>query len=418
MKRLICILVISFCFNNVNGQIEDFFSNDFNYYSNNATGAFGNYDLNSNSIINQFANKFYTGGYINDELKLAVLKRTKNHNQIGGNLNYGIFHTYKIPENKQKLSIFFSLKNRAHFDMGFSKNLFELGFFGNAQFAGQTANINNSSINILRYQQLQFGIFSSKSDSVARWGIGISVLKGEQYLTIQSKKGELFTSSDGQNINLNAELFTAQSDTAHKGITAFNGIGAGLDLFFEAPYDTKIGKSKIKITVSDIGSIYYNNKTILRKQDSTFNYSGFDIKGIYDLRDSTLGNRIKDSVLEAIIPAKKQTHSVTIPTTLNFSFETQLHPVFSLTEGIQYVFNANYKLQFYLIGKFYINRKLIVSSQFSYGGYGTYNYGIGVSANLGKGFILNAGSKNIEGYIVPKITTGQGVYFTLIKKFK
>jgi hypothetical protein len=71
-----------------------------------------------------------------------------------------------------------------------------------------------------------------------------------------------------------------------------------------------------------------------------------------------------------------------------------------------------------LNGNFYLNSKFILSTTFGYGGYGTYNYGLGVSAKLIKNFVIYAGSNNIEGFIVPKKTTGQGAYISLIKKFK
>ncbi len=59
----------------------------------------------------------------------------------------------------------------------------------------------------------------------------------------------------------------------------------------------------------------------------------------------------------------------------------------------------------------------MLSLTLGYGGYGNLNYGIGLKANLGNGFLIYAGSNNIEGYISPKNTGGQGVFFSLGKQF-
>lgn len=420
MKKLIAILFTLFIGSASYAQIEDFFVADFVSPEKTSVGVFSNFDLNASSITATFSNKFITGGFIDAELKNSVLDRTKNSNCIGGNINTGLFATFGLPpvNNQKDLVLFFSVRDRAHFDMGFSKDLFTLGFYGNADHAGETADLSNFGLNYIRYQQVQVGMFSTRIDSVARWGIGLSFIKGEEYLSILTSRADLFTSMDGQLITLDTEIQTVQSDTAQKGFGAFNGYGASLDLFFEAPFDTKMGKSKIKVSVSDIGSIYFNNKTIVRSQDSSFSYSGFEINGIYDLKDSTLGSRIKDSLLETIIPHKKHSYAVTLPAVLDLSFGTALSDKIHIQEGIKYIFNANYKLLFYVKGKFFITPKLLLSTTFAHGGYGNFNYGFGVSALLGERFIIYAGSNNIEGFIAPKKTGGQAAYLTLIKKFK
>ena len=396
------------------------FANEFPDSASSRYGIMGDYDINSNAITNSFTTKFYTGGYIDNDLKNSVLNRIKNNNRIGGNVNSSFYAAFKLNSlgHQKNMSIFFSVRNRAHFDASFSKDLFNIGFYGNSEYAGKTADLSNFNLNLIRYQQIQVGIFSSKLDNAARWGIGVSLLKGEQYLNILAKKAELFTSADGQYINLNTELSIAMSDTAHKGIGAFNGYGASMDLFFEAPFQTRLGNSKISVSVSDIGAIRFNKQTETLNEDSAFHYSGIKIKSIYDLQNSTFGSKAKDSVINSVAPFKKHFYSATLPSVLNFAFETQFNKHFHLIEGIRYVFNGNYNLLIYLNGNFYLNSKFILSTTFGYGGYGTYNYGLGVSAKLIKNFVIYAGSNNIEGFIVPKKTTGQGAYISLIKKFK
>jgi hypothetical protein len=401
-------------------QIPTIFADDFPDSARTRVGLVGEYGINSNAITNKFITKFYNGGYIDIDKKDDVLGRVKNVNRIGGDVNYGIYVAFKPDSilHKKNVSVFLSFRNREHFDARFSNDLYKVVFYGNAQFAGKTANLNDFNFNLIRYQQLQVGIYSTKYDSAARWGIGLSFLKGESYTSILAKKAELFTSDDGQYIDFNTSLQAMQTDTTHKGIGAFNGYGASADVYFEAPFKTRVGNSKIRISVSDLGVIRFNTQSYKLTQDSLFHYSGITINNINNIQDSTFNQLSKDSIINSLLPLKKQAFSVTLPSVLNLCFETKFNDRFHLTEGIRYMFNANYKLLSYVKGDFYINSRLMMSATFSYGGYGHFNYGLGVFANFGNGFMLYAGSNNIEGFIVPSKTTGQGAYLSLVKNFK
>lgn len=420
MKKTVFILFIFFAQLNADAQISAVFSDEFPDSSKTRIGLAGDFGVNSTSLTAEFISKFYRGGYINVGLKDQVLSRTKNMNSIGADLNYGVYVGLKLDSlfHKENVSLFFSLRDRAHFDARFSKDFYKVGFYGNAPYAGKTADFNDFNLTFLRYQQLQIGLFSSKYDSAARWGIALSILKGEQYASIFAQKAELYTSEDGQYIDFNTNMQVAQSDTAKKGIGAFNGIGACIDIYFEAPFKTRFGNSKLRVSVTDIGAIKFNNKSLYLNQDSVFHYTGFHVNSIYDLQDSTFANTSQDSIISAIAPFKKQSFSVTLPSTLNLSYETQFNEHFEMIEGIRYVFNGNYHLLGYIKGNFIINPKFALSATFGYGGYGKFNYGLGTFVNLGKGFIIYAGSNNLEGFIAPKKTAGQSAYISIVKNFK
>jgi hypothetical protein len=415
---IFCLTLLSF---RSHAQISLIFADDFPDSAKTRVGIQADYSIGSNNLTNEFMGKFYNGGYIDTELKNEVLSRTKNKNRLGADVNTGIFFAFKPDSvfHKKNLSFFLAIKDRQHFDASFSKDLYKVGFYGNAAYAGKTAYFNDFNMTLLRYQQFQLGVYSSQLDSGARWGVGISFLKGEQYSAIFAKKAELYTSEDGEYFDFNTSIEMAKSDTANTGPAAFNGYGTSVDIYFEAPFKSKLGLSKIKVSVSDIGLISFNQNTLYVKQDSNFHYTGFHISSIYDLQDSSLAaSTSQDSVLNSIAPFRKQSVSVTLPATLNLAFETKVNKTLEMVEGIRYVFNGNYKLLLYVRANIYFNPRVMLSATFSYGGYSTYNYGLGVVANFGKGFMLYAGSNNIEGFIAPKRTTAQGVYISLIKNFK
>ncbi|MFL5762877.1 MAG: DUF5723 family protein [Bacteroidia bacterium] len=420
MKKILFISLILFSGFRLRSQIAVVFSDEFPDSSRTRVGLTGDYGINSTALTGEFVSTFYKGGFIDKEKKDRVLDRARNLNVLGADLNYGVFAAFKPDSlfHKKNVSLFFSLRDRAHFDMQFSKDMYKVGFYGNASYAGEVANFNEFSMNLLRYQQLQIGLFSSRYDSTARWGIAVSILKGEQYVSVFADKAELYTSVDGQYIDFNTNMQVVQSDTSKKGIGAFNGVGASVDIYFEAPFKTRFGESKLRVSVSDIGAIKFNNQSLYLNQDSLFRYSGFHVNSIYDLQDSTFAKNSQDSIISAIAPFRKQSYSATLPSVLNLTYETQFGSRFLMTEGIRYVFNGNYHLLMYLKGHFMITPKFHATATFGYGGYGKFNYGVGVFASLGKGLFVYAGSNNLEGFIAPKKACGQGAYLSLVKNFK
>ena len=73
---------------------------------------------------------------------------------------------------------------------------------------------------------------------------------------------------------------------------------------------------------------------------------------------------------------------------------------------------------YYLKGNYFLSKNFMLSGTVGYGGYGNFSYGLGIFANCGKGFMIYAGSNNLEGLIAPKIASGASGYISLIKNFK
>lgn len=404
---------------NAPAQISAIFQNNISDSTKVRIGFLGDYNLNATSLTNSFMTKFYTGGFIDSDLKNAVLDRTKDKNRIGAEINFGMHGAFKMDTlfHKNYFHLFFSIRNRAHFDAQFSKDFYTVGFYGNSQYTGKTANFNDFNLNLYRYQQFQIGLFASNAECIARWGVALSLLKGEQYASVNAKTAEFYTDANANYVNFNTSIEIAQSDINNKGLKAFNGYGTSLDIFIETAFKKHDGKSKLKIEITDIGLIKFNDQSLYLQQDSLFHFNGFYVKNIYDLKDSIFKNASQTGIKKSLFPLENKSYTVIIPANLNLTFETKFNSHFHLIEGIRYIFNANYSLLSYIMTNIYFTKNFMLSTSIGYGGYSNFNYGIGLSANLGSGFIINTGSHNIEGYLVPTKTSGQGAYFSLIKTF-
>ena len=165
-----------------------------------------------------------------------------------------------------------------------------------------------------------------------------------------------------------------------------NGLGVSMDIYFQAPFKTKLGETKVEASISDIGMIRFNENSLFRKQDSTFRYDGIRINSIFDIQDSTFLKTSQDSILNHILPPSKGSVTATLPSTFNLSMKTKFSEHFYLTEGIHYIFNANYRFLAYVKGDIHFNKRFMISATVGYGGYAGFNSGLGMGLNAGSGF--------------------------------
>lgn len=398
----------------VEAMFPDTIDNSFNYL----TGAYTGFEMNSSALDLDFVRTFRNGGFIDNAMKDRVSSRLTNENRLGGDLNYAVYHVWKPDtffHNKSDVSLFVQAKNNEHLDAQFSRDMFRLAFYGNREFAGDTAMLNNFSAQLLRFQEMQFGVLWSGLDSTARLGIGISAIKAEQYFSVHAKTAELFTSADGSFIDFNTSLEAFSSNPDNKGFTKFNGFGVAADFFIETPYKGK-RSGKIMISVSDVGLLSWNESSRHYKTDSVYHFDGIEVNDIFDVRDSSLHNVSADSLFAAITDMKKQSFTVSIPATLHIR-QSSYFGRFELVKGFKYVFNASYKGFFYLEGNYRFAGKLNVGVTGGFGGYGKLSYGARASKEFRNGTYVSLGSSHIEGVIAPKKNAGLGVYLSLRQKF-
>ena len=382
-------------------------------------GTSGEYVYNSNALLNPFIHGLYNGQFIDNQLKDEVSGKLKKQNRLGVNAGYNIYYAFR---NKEKSTGFFvSLKNKEHLDTQFSQDLFNLAFYGNKRFDGKVANLDNFSFNLLKYQELQFGFVTQmgkqyKENGRLKLGLGLSLLKGEQSLVVNSKRARLFTSYNMQNIEFQYDAIVNRSDTLSKGLNTINGLGAGLELFLEIPYILQHNPGKIRIEMKDLGAIFWNTNSLTYHQDTVYHFDGLQAGNILKPKDSFFNPTYKDSAIASLFSYQKKSYKTNIPAIFDISTTTS-YGDFQFVKGFRYMFNANYLPCYYLKANYSFSKKTAATFSVGYGGYGNLNFGLELNKEIGTGFILHAGSNNIEGFIVPKLTTGQGIYASLRKIF-
>ena len=373
------------------------------------------FEAGSNGLSAGLVNKLVWGGYISNDLKAESSKHLKNSNNFGLALNYGVDAFVKGTKN---IDFLIGFKNQEVLNATFTRDFFNLMFYGNSMYRGQFANLSGSNVNALRFQEAKFGFMMHALDTVGKIGVSVSVLKGEQLFYVQTHEGSgLYTSQDGSNISFTTDFNMALSDTNKRGLKGFNGIGASADIFFETPYKSAIGKTcLLTVNANNLGFIHWWNNSVQYSSDSTFNFSGYTVKNIYDLKDSTISAIDADSLVRNLSNARTEDFNVNIPTNLVLINRIYFSDKFAGAVGFRYIFNANYKPYFFIEPE-YKFKNLVLALHVGYGGYVKLNVGTSVTWNS-KAWFLRIGSNSLQGYITPKAAFGQGLFFSLAKKLK
>lgn len=375
------------------------------------------YELGSNGIYNSFLNRFLYGGFIDSKTKDASDNNMRQLNVLGANMNYDLSVFFG---RNSKYSYLLGFKDQRIFNSSFTKDFYELTFYGNKPYLDETKNLSGSSINSLRFQELKLGFIWHKIDTTAKVGVSVSILKGQQLFYIRAKEGSsLYTNSDGTELVFNSNFNMALSDTTQrKNPFAFTGLGASADIFFETPYKSRVGKgSVLTVNANNIGFLHWDDNSVQYSSDSTFSFSGYKIDNILDLQDSTLAAINRDSIIKTTTNARKESFNVNIPTNLLIINKIRFTNKFVLGTGFRYLFNSNFKPYFFTDAEYEFTPKFSGTLHIAYGGYSKLNIGLAFAYNSPNWFI-KLGSNSLQGYVSPKNTYGQGAFVSIAKKFK
>ena len=380
-------------------------------------GAGFDYGVNSSSVNIKFFNTFYRGDYIDDDLKQSVFDKTKDKNRLGFDLNYGLWYVHNPDSVSGKsMSWFVSLRNRQHADALFTGDLFKTYFAGNKQFAGQTAQLGETRFNYINYRQLQLGMsfLSDKGESKVRFGAGLSFLKGEQNLNLFLSKGDVFTDADGQFIDLDMALEVRNSDNSNKKFFDLKGYGAALDLFLGIEKQ----KSIIRFELSDFGFIDWNQNAKSTHNDTALRFEGLRIDNLFDIGDSLVNSLDADSIKTDMgFITENIDYSTPLPSMIHLGYTHKTKQNLYINAGFAYRMAANYSPYIYIGTEHKFKSNFNINTRFAWGGYGTYNIGLGLSKQFGKAFKVNLGTNNLEGLLITKAANGVGAYINLVGYF-
>jgi len=376
------------------------------------------YYFGSNAITNKFFNYNYLNRFIDNELKTDVSERLNaTGNRLGAGFNTSLLFTYKTKEVAGTKTLFFAgISNRNFSEWIFNRDLFELFFRGNRAYEGKTADVSDSRFRLYQYQKLTWGMFSINTGDTAKVSFGYSgsLLIGQMLRDIKLN-GKLFTAANGEYLDVAASGNMHASDSAHTSLASVNGFGVSADFFFHY----KISRDcYLNFSVSDFGFMNWNNNTSLVSVDTNFHFEGVEVDDLFNFSDSVLSDAmLTDSAQteQFLTNRKKQSYSIVLPVhaTVELFYEIKEEKIFfTLRDEIMSGEAFN---NLAAIGMGWKGKKVVVSAEVSYGGYGNLNAGITASFLIKKEYSLTIGSHAVNGFIVPAFSTSQGAFVSLKK---
>ncbi|HPB02365.1 MAG TPA: hypothetical protein PLZ67_05365 [Bacteroidales bacterium] len=324
--------------------------------------------LESKTLSSDFFSSFYFGEYIDSSSKWNEIEHLKEKNHIGFFSNHRI--EVMLPSEK-KHSLYFSGSHQSLLGAGFSKDLFQLVFTGNNSLIGQHVITNPATMNQYSFSTLSAGIAWQINDDIK-----IHAAAGPVALyscaRLDFSESDFFTSLAADSLALNLEGNYMRSG----GHTFIKGGGFSTEFGIEGTN----GDFEWRVTLSNIGRVWMNKRTIDSQRDTLMYFTGVEVSDLSDfsafvedeldnleegfsLKGDTMNTAI---ALPLLITGECRTEFGKFRTDLSILYYNlpgffpyvQLRPSWPLTEGIR------------------------ISLPMKYGGYGSFNAGPGLEFKI------------------------------------
>ena len=372
---------------------------------------YGDFYLNSNSLSNKFLSSLlYKGDFIDEAMKDENSKRLKKYNRLGLDEHAGIQGVYKT----SKINYVFGLEQRVFANAHFSNDLVEMIFRGNAPYAGIDANLKRTTIQVFDYQSLYFGVQKELKEGKYTLGASASFIRGGKYQGVKMKNTTMFTEPSGQYIDLNGDLDFARYpyDSSASALKS-HGKGASVNLFFSK----KTEKGRLNFEIRDLGFITWKNiKTYTG--DSTYRYDGILINDLLSSGTSIASDITVDSIAAEIgIKIETKNKTMFLPTVFHLNYVIHPNKRRSTTLGVRYMLASGYIPRVYIREADFLGKGFTLANTISYGGFGRFDYEIGLLKKFKNSFIVSANLFAFEYLVLPGKSSGHGLNIGLTKLF-
>jgi hypothetical protein len=165
--------------------------------------------------------------------------------------------------------------------MRFTKDDYQLTFFGNSDLADQTAHLGPSRHEQVQYSTIGFGVQDRKTGT---W-LELALVNGHSLNAANIRTADLYTAPDGRYLDLKLDGDYWASDTAQQGSGRNNGIGAAINFQWNTSVCLLGAPAILGIGVRDLGFIAWNGNSVRVSSDSTIHFEGLIVDHILDLGD-------------------------------------------------------------------------------------------------------------------------------------
>ncbi|HNQ61890.1 MAG TPA: DUF5723 family protein [Bacteroidia bacterium] len=379
------------------------------------------YSYSSDAITGRLAKEYFRKGFINNSMKDEVSKNLSTINKFSGEFNSSI----TIGQNLDTIfgllkgSSFIRLSNRSFIHSNFTKDLFELYFRGNKNYADKVAELGPFQLKSYTYQQFSYGIerHHQKNKKSYFWSAAFSVNIGQKYSSYDSPASTLYTASDGSYLDVDLDLLIRTSDSAQSSLGSFNGYGfSGSGMLVIKDED----QNAWAFSADNFGYIRWTKESAQIPVDSVFRFEGIDATDIFDFSDTIRKEITSDSayIQSFVTDRRKKAFNDMLPLHLSASYSAQVMPgKLVLMIGAEQILFSGAGLRGYSRLKYNFKRKHQLALTASYGGYTFWNLGIAYNAQLGRSWVFGTGTDYLSAMLNSRKGLASGAFVTLEKYF-
>jgi hypothetical protein len=365
----------------------------------------------STSVQNSFSRKWLFGGEITDEIKENTLEEHSLYNQIGGGyrLNIQYRSDQVLLDKHPNLGWMINVSNETHFSSEYAQGIFGLMFFGNERYLGTEANLSNSVGSFVDYITIGGGIHNKKTKSF----VTLNVVLPRTYVDFSTNEGTLFTSENGDQIDLLLQGRLSRSSSP----AYFQGLGGAISFDYNLPFGDPVGNNfsgTFRLSARNLG-VYKLHKVDRTTVDAYTEFNGFSVEDLRTLFDDETASNpaLSDSlnVIEStgslwkLIPGFIQVGKV-----VEKNNDNKLQSFF----GIRMYTSFLYRPLIYVGADYRPIENISFGAQGTYGGYGSFRLGMYANYSAER-FSVGLGSEDLLGLIL-KNQFGQSLVLRLLMK--
>lgn len=366
--------------------------------------------------------KVVTGGReVTPNIKDRSLARMKNVNRLGVDIGAELSFVHfpsKFIGKKRTWGYYVGYKNRMVAHAKYSRDTYKLLFYGNSPFKGDTLSLKNEHVRFMAYQQVSFGLVHNIVGKkwTGNMGFALSYLNASNFMDIRIKNGSFYTSPDAFQIQVGAMFDYYGNDGSKNRYHYPNGWGLAGDFFLNLQDASR--KNSISIKAQDFGFIRSRKFSQGMALDTSITFEGIALNSPYDVNGAFIQN-LGDSATRIINDGKYTGAKwMMVPAQLQIAYNREFIP-YKLYGSLIYTqrfFSGAMPMGTIQVWG-YPDSQIMIGGSVSYGGWGTYSIGLDLGFDLGKGWMVNLGTKQIQGIIAERKTSGFGGFAGIVKSF-
>ena len=344
-------------------------------------------DYQSTSIGKDITKSFFYGGFINDAMKAQTSSRQQVINRFGIDLNSEIeYRNHKsqiFKDSTKGFSLKYGIYNFSAIE--YTEDVFDLLFFGNSAFIGDTAFLTGSRFDSYTFQKIGFGWFDKYSKS----SFTITAIGVHNVFSGSVDKGYLYQSASVDSIGLSLNGRYKQSSSK-----AFCGFGLALDIDyrFNMP-KSKDEKIYFQLLMRNLGVVCLPNVRSY-SINSNLNYNSYSIDEL--INASTIFNDTEGTFGSFSDSSSLSTDWKLLPALLQFTKLVDRSSVRKLQGfyGARAYLSSSFMPMFFSGMDYHPVTWYRIGMQASYGGFSNLRWGVYSALKFDR-FSLGLASENL-----------------------